>query len=287
MSYYECKRCLHRTKQKVEMSRHLNKKIKCSRNVDSYKYTDEELIEESLKINKNCIHEECNIEQILDNNHISGDDNKCIHCNKTFTRKSSLLRHIDKNRCKSIIYKTEQNITNITNNMNNTIIINVNINKPLPFDGEWDVSKIDNTLRQILLLSDSKYTKTLEHILENDVNLNIIVEDKANCGIVYKNDIEKFKPMKIDDIVDISMDKLHKQLSMFHNEIKDNNTYQINNTLFLSEKEILDEKYDDYKNNEYTQKIVKNYITNIYNKKKDDTIKICSELLEIDNNIGY
>ena len=326
MSYYECRRCFYKTKQKIDMSRHINRKIKCTRNIESYKYTDDELNFLSMQIIKNNNKEknqetpkECfenkgiqgnfennniikNIETIEDNNiEIKNNEcndiciiktdiennyiNRCINCDKIFTRRSSLQRHLDKNRCKSVVYKTEQNITNITNN--NTIIINVNIHKPLPFDSDWDVSQIDDTLKQVLLLSDLKYTKTLEHILENDVNLNVIIEDKSDCGIVYKNDIEKFKPMKISDIVDLSMNKLHKQLTIFHDEIKDDNKYKINSTILSSEKEILNEKYDEFKNNELTQKIVKNYIANIYNKKKEDTIKVCSELLELDKIEGY
>jgi hypothetical protein len=308
------------------MSRHINRKIKCTRSLESYKYTDDELNILSLQIIKKNNNEnnqgtpkEClenkgiqgnkennniikNVDyNIIENNTNENYDccivkndnennyiNRCINCEKIFTRRSSLQRHLDKNRCKNIIYKTEQKqtITNITNN-NNTIIINVNINKPLPFDSDWDVSKIDDTLKQVLLLSDLKYTKTLEHILQNDVNLNVIIEDKADCGIVYKNDIEKFKPMKIEDIVDLSMDKLHKQLTIFHDEIKDDNKYNINNTILSSEKEILNEKYDEFKNNELTQKIVKSYIANIYNKKKEDAIKVCSELLELDKIEGY
>ena len=332
MSYYECRRCMHRTKQKNDMLRHLNRKIKCTRNIESYKYTDDDINILSLKklneneqfndnIDKsNIIIEEINeslnnepIKLYIENQNnieqnnqinpkcivikqIANNDNqniqfitnkKCPNCNKYFTRRGSLIRHIENNRCKSVFYKTEQNITNNITNNNNTIIINLNLNKPLPFDSDWDVSNIDNTLKQVLLLSDLKYTKTLEYILQNDLNLNVIIENESECGIVYKNDVEKFKPMKIEDIVDLSMDKLHKQLTIFHDEIKDNNKYQIKDTILKTEKYLLDEKYDAYKNNENTQNLVKSYISNIYNKKKEDTIKICSELLELGKIEGY
>lgn len=292
------------------MYRHIHRKIKCTRNFESYKYNEEELNIISMQIIKKNNKEknqgtpkECfenkgiqgNMEEtsIISNNAIinikdnenSSIINKCNNCDKIFTRRSSLQRHVDKNRCKNIIYKTEQNITNITNN--NTIIINVNIHKPLPFDSDWDVSQIDDTLKQVLLLSDLKYTQTLEHILENDVNLNVIIEDKAECGIVYKNDIEKFKPMKLEDIVDLSMYKLNKQLNIFHDEIKDDNKYKINNTILANEKINLNDKYNKYINNEHTQKIVKNYIASIYNKKKDDTLKVCSKLLDLKEIEGY
>lgn len=339
MSYYECRRCLHRTKQKNDMSRHLNRKNKCTRNIESYKYSDDDINILSLKkINENEQFNDIIIEQIneplniisspisnisnpinvnndpiklyienpsnIEQNNtkcilikqVTNNDNqniqfitnkKCPNCDKYFTRRGSLIRHIENNRCKSVCYKTEQKITNNITNNNNTIIINLNLNKPLPFDSDWDVSNIDNTLKQVLLLSDLKYTKTLEYILQNDVNLNVIIENESECGIVYKNDVEKFKPMKIEDIVDLSMDKLHKQLTIFHDEIKDNNKYQIKDTILKTEKHLLDEKYDAYKNNENTQNLVKSYISNIYNKKKEDTIKICSELLELGKIEGY
>ncbi len=360
MSHYQCKRCFHITKQKIEMQRHLNRKVKCVRNLESYKYSDEQISELSLKIiknNKNSyendqdmnfqqdvpIHKENNIsinysylgekiiqpldefeekniyiknqshnsliEETIDNKTIDNSSKKnldmvlyqdldddsirsecnhkleCIHCKKEFTRKSSLARHI-KYRCKekNNTNLEQNNITNITNN-NNTIIINVNINKPLPFDEDWDVSKIDSTLKHLLLFSDLKYTKTLEAILENEVNLNVIIEDTEDCGIVYKNDIEKFTPMKIEDIIHLSMNKLHKHLQNFHEEVRNDNPYEINQKLLEAEKEMIDKKYVNFKNNAHTQKMVKNFISDIFNKKKEDTLRICNDL--IDKSSGY
>ncbi len=357
MSHYQCKRCFHITKQKIEMQRHLNRKVKCVRNLESYKFSDDQIYELSLKIikknmseqdiivqqevipqkennsnynfidekfiepleefdedsskrcfknnssnvfveeinsfselNKNTISKK-NLDMVLyqdfDNESIRSECNhklECIHCKKEFTRKSSLARHI-KYRCKEKIdINAEPNITNITNN-NNTIIINVNINKPLPFDEDWDVSKIDSALKHLLLFSDLKYTKTLEAILENEVNLNVIIEDTEDCGIVYKNDIEKFTPMKIEDIINLSMNKLHKHLQNFHEEVKNDNPYEINQKLLEAEKEMIDKKYVNFKNNAHTQKTVKNFLADIFNKKKEDTLRICNDL--IDKSSGY
>jgi hypothetical protein len=124
---------------------------------------------------------------------------------------------------------------------------------------------------------------------QNDVNLNIIIEDKAENGIVYKNDVEKFKLMKVEDIVDLSMNKLHKQLTIFHDEIKNNNTFSLNNKLLLNEKESLDEKYNNFKNENDTKILVKNYIADIYNKQKDRTLNYCKDVLydEISKIEGY
>jgi len=204
------------------------------------------------------------------------EKNICSKCSSHFKYKSNLNRHIKNNKCK------QHSITNITNN--NTLnqqnnIININFKIIKPFDEEWDVSKIDNKLKNILLLSDTKYTKTLEHILNNDTNLNVIIEDSSNVGIVYKNDTEKFKPMSINDIVDKSMDKLHKHLQDFHEEIKDSNEFKIKSDYLEDEKETIQKRYDDYKNNKNIQNKVMEHIINIYNSKKKDTIKLCKELL--------
>jgi hypothetical protein len=286
--------------------------------VQSYKYSESELEPLSLIIIRNNVKDIKEIPVQIDKEKINDnrcekelsedgssvnesikkcDENVCHICNKFFTRKSTLQRHIEKDVCKNIIYKTENNITNIntstststSTNNNNTIIINLNINKPLPFDSDWDVSNIDMKLKNILLLSELKYTQTLEYILENNANLNVIIEDKAESGIVYKNDIEKFKIMKIKDIVDLSMYKLHKQLTIFHDEIKNNNSYGINRRMLLVEKRNLDNKYDHYKNEDKAQILVKEYITNIYNKKKDKTLDYCKDLLnlELDKTDGY
>ena len=111
---YECKRCLHKTKQKIEMIRHLNRKNKCVRNnVDSMKYTDIELYELSIKKN---------MENDLLDLYVNDNDNKliCSNCNATFHNKSNLNRHINNSKC------TEKclNITNNTLNQQNIININ-------------------------------------------------------------------------------------------------------------------------------------------------------------------
>ena len=48
MSYYECKRCGHITKQKIEIIRHLNRKKKCLRIINSYNYNENEIEKASL-----------------------------------------------------------------------------------------------------------------------------------------------------------------------------------------------------------------------------------------------
>ena len=81
MYKYECKRCFHKTKQKVEMFRHLNRQNICNRINESYKYPEDMLYK--LSITK--IHEKNIINKNLE----------CNYCNRFFSRKFSLDRHKD------------------------------------------------------------------------------------------------------------------------------------------------------------------------------------------------
>lgn len=336
---YECKRCFHRTKQKIEMKRHLERKNKCIiKNVKNLKYNEKELYDMSLdkiknnelnnildevntfensntfKVSDNIevsdIFEKSNIDDYsntfkisdniaesnifekssigedlnghnifekssnINNNNLDNCQNKyiCNNCNSSFHNRSNLNRHVK--NC------TNKKVINITNNtLNNTIlnqnIININLNIPRSFDEDWDISKIDKTLRNMLLLSNMKYTKTLEHILDNDTNLNVIINDELNSGIVYINSSEKFKPMSIDDIIDKSMDKLHKQLNSFYIDLKEEkNELLLDDDILNTVKDTTDRKYESFKNNKYINEKVKEFITNIYNNKRHETLKI-------------
>ena len=325
MSYYECRKCFYKCKQKIDMSRHINKLKKCNRIIESYqKFTNLNNIEldnlSLLIIKDKKTNQEINVnEKIKDFKNENNDKNfKCESCEKCFTRKDNLQRHIGKN-CKNKQYLieeklTEENLTeenlnqeqqNITNNYinnilnnnilnnnisnNNTIIINLNINKPIPFDSDWDVSKIDNKDKTLLFLSNIKYTKTLEEILKNESNLNVIIEDNSSIANVYKNETENFKELKLKEIVNLTMEKLHKHLSIFHEETKNyHNNYNIENKILDEQKEILDKKLNDYKKDKHIQENVQKVISNIYYNKKDDTLRVCKPLFDQSKNIeGY
>ena len=48
MSYYLCRRCLYKTKQKIDITRHLNRINKCEKNINALLISDEELNKLSL-----------------------------------------------------------------------------------------------------------------------------------------------------------------------------------------------------------------------------------------------
>jgi len=279
-SYYECKRCFHRTYQKIHMIKHLDKKNLCVRTFESFKYKDEDLYNLSL--------------QRIKNKFI------CVNCNKNFCNNHTLKKHIE-NSCKNkqecniptdnlniSIEASEvvdskpdtiqigDNINNI-NNVNNSSInsnnnINININITKSFDEQWDTSTIDNNKKLSLLFANSKFTKTLENILENQVNLNVLIDNTSDNGIVFNNN--KFIKMNVKEIVKQTMDKLHKHLIEFHSDIFYSNNIDIDKECIDFKRNLknINTKYTDFTKSKDTQHIVNKYITDIFNKKKDNTI---------------
>lgn len=270
MFYYLCKRCGHITKQKIEMKRHLDKLKQCKiKNENLGQLNEKELYEESL------------IKIEIMNNKLSDEIsplNICIKCKKNFYNKSNLNKH-QKNVCfkeKEII--TIQNI--IQQNINNSKIINININNYIKgFDEEWDVSKIDNDKKGEILLSNSKFTKTLENILKNDVNQNVILQDN-DTGIVYKLEKNKYEPMSNKDIIEKSMEKIYKHLKNFYNEIINNNINDLSEIALNNELKELEKKYNRFFTLEEAKNIVKNSFTSIYNKNKDKAENIYYDMIE-------
>ena len=311
---YECKRCFYKTKLKTDMKRHLNKKIKCPRILESYKYNEKDLEELSLIVEN----DESNLITTkelycLTENDIKVSNNKddvllyishhkltkCLFCNAEYTRFYDLKRHI-KNTCKYFNTKNnkneiiesdksnvkvqnniQQNITNNNQQITNNITINVYNNSNLaqngnivilPFDQNWDVSKIDEKQKLILFLEDKKYSKTMEEILQNEKNLNIILDKDSDLGLIYKNDVEKFINMKSNDIIDKAMNKIYNHLIDFYDEMKDKG-YTL--TELDSHKELIEKKFEEFNCNKdkKTKEYVKNILFDIFDKNKDKVIE--------------
>ena len=280
-SFFECKRCFYTCKQKNDMIKHINKKKKCNRKIESFNYADNDLSDLSL----------IRIYREAEEEH---EKYVCKKCEIPFTHKKTYLEHVFHN-CKlhsfskgtnTSFYEqkcdTQNNYTFIENNSsvinNNNNYYNINITiPPRSFDDEWDDTEIDDKFKAILLLTQNKFTYTLEELLNNDVNLNVILDTTGDTGMIYKKD--EFKSMKIHDIVNISMDKLYNHLNKFYKDVKDNNVYNIKEQYLNDEKKDIDEKYKQYKINKETKNAVIHYIKNIYNKKKEHTIKRCNTII--------
>jgi hypothetical protein len=237
-----------------------------------------------------------NIDEILV--HISFNKNKiCMFCNAEFSRISDLKRHI-KSSCKkvclvesinqvipdstisnqheseNVINISNQNITNNNQSITNNITINVyndnsNNKYVVPFEQKWDVSKINDAQKLILFLDDVKYSKTMEEILKNDKNMNVIFDKESDSGLIYKNEEEQFINMNTNDIIDNTMEKLYYHLTDFYNEMKGKG-YMLSELKY--HKEIVDKKYETYDKDKDTKDMVKNIFIDIFDKTKEKVI---------------
>jgi hypothetical protein len=116
--------------------------------------------------------------------------------------------------------------------------------------------------------------------LQNDDNLNVIIEDDTNSGIVYKNDTEKFINMDKSDIINQSLSKLNKQLNELCEDVIKKNEFLPLNDRINDENLKINRKYNDYCKDESVKLAVHDIMTNIYNEKKDKTIEMMNNIMK-------
>jgi len=272
------------------------------------KENDEEENELILKKYENWTYNEEELKNIIEDTK-SNNRKKCCFCNKMFFRKYELLRHLENEQCLNLKQKKNKNIINnnyIDNktiqNINNQQINNISINvynnsnvvnengdKILNgFNEDWDISKIDLQKKLLLFVSDNKYSNTMEEILKNDKNMNILLGETENESIIFQEN--KFMNVNNDEIIVRTMYKLYNHLLKFYTDIKEEN---IAGNDLKKHKNNLKEKYDDFNNNNITKEIVKNILLDIFHNKKEEVLEKFSEFnryLSIDqekNKIGF
>jgi hypothetical protein len=277
MYYYLCARCSHITNQKIEMKRHLEKKKKCCINNQNNILNDEELynisLEKHYKLN-NKINEKKNEK----NEHI------CDKCHKKFSNKGNLNKHL-KLVCYNKIKNTTNNIQNIgIQNIHNNFI-NISLTNPIKgFDQEWNTGNIDHQKKGEILLSNSKFTKTLENILNDKINLNVIMDQDDKTCIVYNNKKKKYEPMTKKDIIEKSMKKVYNHLKQFYDEINKNNINDLSIKSLENELNILETKYANFFKFDDAKKIVNNSFSKLYIDKKEEAENIYYDFIK-DNNL--
>ena len=257
---YLCMRCGYETNFKTNIKSHLDKMIKCPKNMKAIGKNDRELYDLSLIPSK-----------IKSKNIFN-----CKVCNKNYSRIDSYHRHlknskicnqdnnidnIDKIENNDKVNIIESNINNIKlNNVSNSNItcgdtinnINKNINiYILPFDEHWTTEHLDDKDKCYIISSLMKYTTLLNELLENDENLNVIVEENTNEALVFKNEEEKYVNIKKKDLYSKTMKELKNILIGMTNKIINCNDCETNYSISFKknlEKEILGiiKKYDDY-----------------------------------------
>jgi hypothetical protein len=284
------------------MYNHLCKTIKCSTDYSSLKYSDNEIIKYSLLnnlntdiklLNKDYKITKTSLEYITELKDIYKTNRKiCNYCNKIFSKYKELENHLsscinidnnntintDKSLNIDILNNISNNITynNIVNNniINNNYNININLTLPdktlISFDKDWNTEHLDMNTKLVLFLSNftHKYSKTLEVLLENDLNKNVLLDNESNVGIIYKN--ETFEKKKIKDIVSESIEKLHKHLNNFSKEILEK--YEnINNEIIKSIAKDTRFELLNYKNQKEHNIDLSSLIISTYNKFKIET----------------
>lgn len=184
------------------------------------------------------------------------------------------------NGIQNSIYNNCENINNTNiqtlNNNNNNISFFIGVNNPVPFDDEWDLSKIDESKKAKIFISQTMYTNFLKEILNNEINLNVVMDKENNdyC-MVYKNNIDKYIQMKSKDIVEDTMKKLNCQLLY----INKNDTNSFDEIIEFSRR-MINKKYIDYQKNENIHKGVDNLICSIYDNKRSDALNVAKKVLK-------
>lgn len=300
MPKFMCFRCNYNTNHKTSMYNHIVRTIKCPKNTESLKYDDNQIIKYSLsEINEHsriknmdmssyCT--EKNTDEFIDEikEIYKGKRRLCNYCNKQFKKYKDLEYHLFE--CIHIINKniedkekkselTVDSINSTTNIYTNCNISNININIELPekkllsFNDNWNIEHLDKNTKTLLFMSTVKYTKTLEYILENDANKNVLLDEESKTGIIYKG--TEFEKMKIGDIIDKSVFKIYNNLKDIYNEIQENNdiNFILDQDVISQNLKITENKFNEYNSNEKTKEIVSQIISSIFNQHKDITEK--------------
>jgi len=299
MPNYVCYRCNYDTTRKTSMYTHLSKQIKCSKKIESLKYTDNELIKYSLipySEDNDCFkHHLYKVEKTADEfiNEIKSIFNQrrrvCNYCKCEFKKYKDLETHLffciyikskDDISMKPSIIQHEQQIINY-DNCNNTQNIqnNININIELPkdelvsFNDKWCVDHIDKNVKTLLFMSTYKYTKTLEYILQNDKNRNVLLDNSSQMGLIYEGEKNTFSEMKIEDIIDKSLKKLYEHLQEFHEDISKSNVcnFMLDDNIIKENMSIIDKKINNYNDSERVKQVVTQNLSEIFNKYKTET----------------
>ena len=116
--------------------------------------------------------------------------------------------------------------------------------------------------------------------MENKNNLNVIIEDiNQETALIYKNDTDKYKEIKVEEIVSKTMEKLKENLLMMTQQCLDEK-YDFQEDLLNCNVSKIKKKYTNYKYNNNIKKYVDESISGIYKKNKDDAIDTYTKIMK-------
>ena len=285
---YKCLKCSYKCKLFNDITRHLQRSSSCPKNLDSYNHSEEELLKLSL-IPYNNNKQEIDNTILKKNNKFKISKKKlfeilddiekkklrtCSLCSINFNKKYELKKHIILD-CINIDFEIKDNIQNL--NINN----HIHINCPISFDENWDSSHLSSLEKILLIIDMYKYSKTLESLLKNKNNHNVIIDRESKSGLVYNN--HNIKLMTLDQICNKSIDKINYHLNQFIDEVIKNNFHSIDLYYINDSKKKLSFEYQNYKYNKEDLNNINQMIINKYDIVKDETIKNFKSIEKSDN----
>jgi len=316
---YICKNCNYKTNHFIDITRHMNRINICKKDLQGYNFTEEEIIKLSLiphinnkqnidikkNQNKNIVNKKKLFEllSLIEKNKLK----VCPLCNEKFNKIIDLRNHLIIN-CISIDLENNvknKNLSTISNNstisdnnpiisgnnnstisVNNVVnnINNIHVYSPISFDSDWNTDYLTNEEKNLLIVSMVKYTKTLEYLLKNKNNHNVLIDKETNSGLIYKNNnIEK---LSIDEICNQSFDKLYNHLNSFYKDSKNINVGSVDPEYIDIQKKSMKIKYFNYKDDE-NKDLANNSMIEIFNQVKDKTLENFNKIEKSKENIGY
>ena len=245
MKTYECENCLKVFKQKIDYTRHLNRKYPCKKVIDESKN---------------------GIENPKMDSNIKVKSRDCQHCLKTYSSVSNLNKHIK--RCK---VKKENNMKD---ELFNLLILKQDQNSKLLEEQKQQIELLQNKLSTVTTIKTQNNTQNnTNNITQNNTqNIKILAYDKTDSSHITQKQWEKIMKKCSKCIIEL-FKKLHydplkpENMNIYNNNIKNNYLMQWNGERWdiVPEKETLkdivekSEEMIDFKIGEWETDNVKYY----------------------------
>jgi uncharacterized C2H2 Zn-finger protein len=251
MSIHQCIKCNKEFKQKIDYSRHINRKRPCIEEnnnilINNGLIIDEkgisskippkysEILQNSSKIppiSSNVLEKSSTMLHMdeYDNKNIVNNYKKCNYCHKEFTRVDNLIRHINQNRCKMKEMIEEQN-------KNKDIMIELLV-KELEVKYDEKTTNIEikykeqiDELKNTIICLETKINKSNKKIITNSNNTNTNTNSNNTNNIIIQfgqeNTTELLNPNEIAKIINrgycaiqesVKQTHFNKRLPQLHN----------------------------------------------------------------------